>query len=59
MKRRADITCGTQSYMAPEIVHSAKTYSKSVDIWAIGIIMHMVLTGGTHPLAEPNKSKKE
>ena len=59
MKRRADITCGTQSYMAPEIVISTKIYSKSVDIWAIGIILHMVLTGGNHPLGDPNKNRKD
>ena len=45
--------------MAPEIVYTTKIYSKSVDIWAIGIIMHMVLTGGNHPLGDPAKSKKD
>jgi calcium/calmodulin-dependent protein kinase I len=35
--------------MAPEVA-SKKEYSKSVDIWAIGIIMYMLLTGGSHPL---------
>jgi serine/threonine protein kinase len=34
--------------MAPEIVQGKK-YIKSVDIWAIGIIMHLILTGGAHP----------
>jgi serine/threonine protein kinase len=35
--------------MAPEVA-SSKQYTKSVDMWAIGIIMHMVLTGGRHPM---------
>mgnify|MGYP002631250037 CR=1 FL=1 len=35
--------------MAPEIAMKKK-YSKSVDIWAIGIIMHIVLSGGKHPI---------
>jgi serine/threonine protein kinase len=35
--------------MAPEVA-SSKQYTKSVDMWAIGIIMHMVLTGGKHPI---------
>lgn len=34
--------------MAPEIALKKK-YTKSVDIWAVGIIMHMLLTGGKHP----------
>ena len=41
--------CGTLTFMAPEVA-SGKQYTKSVDMWAIGIIMHMVLTGGKHPI---------
>jgi len=36
--------------MAPEVVAFNHEYTKSVDIWAIGIIMYEVLTGGKHPL---------
>ena len=35
--------------MAPEVARG-KQYTKSVDIWAIGIIMHVILTGGKHPI---------
>lgn len=35
--------------MAPEVAFK-KQYSKSVDIWAVGIILYMLLTGGKHPL---------
>lgn len=35
--------------MAPEVAFK-KEYSKSVDIWSIGIILYMLLTGGNHPL---------
>jgi calcium/calmodulin-dependent protein kinase I len=35
--------------MAPEVALH-KEYSKSVDIWSIGIVMYMLLTGGKHPL---------
>ena len=34
--------------MAPEVALEHE-YTKSIDIWAIGIIMHMLLTGGKHP----------
>ena len=39
---------GTLIYMAPEVA-SKKDYTKSVDIWAVGIIMHLLLAGGKHP----------
>ena len=45
--------------MAPEVVNTRGVYGKSVDIWAIGIIMHMLLTGGLHPLADKDKNKKD
>ena len=35
--------------MAPEVAFK-KEYSRSVDIWSIGIVMYMLLTGGSHPL---------
>jgi len=31
--------------MAPEVARE-DNYNKGVDIWALGIIMHMMLTGG-------------
>lgn len=34
--------------MAPEVALEHE-YTRSIDIWAIGIIMHMLLTGGKHP----------
>jgi serine/threonine protein kinase len=45
----SDFYCGTVPYMAPEVMKNG-TYTKSVDIWSIGIIMHIILTGGKHPL---------
>ena len=36
--------------MAPEVVLSnGGKISKSVDIWAIGVIMYQLLSGGDHP----------
>ena len=34
--------------MAPEVAFQHE-YTKSVDVWAIGIIMHYLMTGGKHP----------
>jgi len=40
---------GTLFYMAPEVMVGNAKISKSVDIWAIGIIMFLLLSGGSHP----------
>ena len=37
-------------YMAPEVITKRRQITKSVDIWAVGIIMYEVLTGGGHPI---------
>lgn len=47
---------GTLMYMAPEVALNQE-YTKSVDIWALGIIMHMLLTGGRHPFYAKSDSK--
>ena len=40
--------CGTLLYMAPEQIEK-KSYSQTVDIWSIGIILFMLLNNGQHP----------
>lgn len=44
--------CGTLIFMAPEILLS-KDYNKSVDIWSAGILMYMLISGGSHPFYKP------
>jgi len=44
-----DRQVGTLIFMSPELVLK-KQYSRSVDIFATGVIMYMLLTGGSHPL---------
>ena len=39
---------GTLFYMAPEVVSNGKI-TKSVDMWAVGIIIFQLLSGGEHP----------
>lgn len=35
---------GTAYYIAPEIVNG-KTYNEKCDLWSIGVIMYILLTG--------------
>lgn len=44
------VQAGTMIYMAPEQATN-RLYSKTVDIWSCGIILHMLVTG-KHPLLD-------
>lgn len=37
--------CGTPSYMAPEMVLKQSYNGKSVDIWALAVVLYKLLTG--------------
>ena len=37
--------CGTQIYMAPELLHSRPEYDEKVDVWAMGCILYEMSTG--------------
>eukprot|EP00826_Nyctotherus_ovalis_P020617 TRINITY_DN16491_c0_g1_i1.p1 TRINITY_DN16491_c0_g1~~TRINITY_DN16491_c0_g1_i1.p1 ORF type:complete len:103 (+),score=19.90 TRINITY_DN16491_c0_g1_i1:67-375(+) len=38
-------SCGTLSYMAPEIVSKREYYGGPVDMWALGVILYSMLFG--------------
>jgi calcium/calmodulin-dependent protein kinase I len=44
--------------MAPEVIMKQNECTKSVDIWAVGIIMYEVLTSGLHPLCTAGDSRE-
>jgi len=49
--------CGTPGFMAPEqyMLPMGEGYSFPVDMWAAGIVFHMMLHGGRHPYMEDGK----
>ncbi|CAD8203770.1 unnamed protein product [Paramecium pentaurelia] len=49
--------CGTFLYMAPELIQKKK-YNRSVDIWAMGIVVFNLLTQGKHPFYQQFDDKE-
>ncbi|CAL9756555.1 unnamed protein product [Musa acuminata subsp. burmannicoides] len=39
---------GTPCYVAPEVV-AGREYGEKVDVWSVGVVMYMMLTGGVPP----------
>jgi len=41
---KMDLSLGTPLYMAPELIND-KEYDEKVDVWALGCIVYILLTG--------------
>ena len=44
-EKKLKIFCGTPSYMSPEIVRKSEYEGKPVDMWALGVLLYVMLTG--------------
>jgi serine/threonine protein kinase len=42
---KAKIFCGTPSYMSPEIVLKTEYRGEPADVWALGVLLYVMLTG--------------
>jgi len=43
--QRLKVFCGTPSYMAPEITRKSDYEGRPVDMWALGVLLYVMLTG--------------
>lgn len=37
--------CGTDQYMAPEFFNNSVVYDEKVDVYSLGVILHLMLKG--------------
>ena len=43
--QKLKVFCGTSSYMAPEIIKKQEYSGFASDIWALGVVLYVMLTG--------------
>lgn len=43
--RISSTKCGTLPYMSPEMIHEKSYSGRSADIWALGVVLYVVVTG--------------
>ena len=39
------VSCGTSSYMSPELVQKKEYNGFAADIWALGVVLFVMMTG--------------
>lgn len=44
-RQKIKLFCGTPGYLAPEIVKDEGYSGPPVDIWAMGVVLYIMLTG--------------
>ena len=54
---KAKDSIGTNGYISPEM-YLRKEYSFKIDIWALGVILYVLSTGGILPFDDPNLDNK-
>ena len=50
--------CGTILYMSPELINR-QSYDMTIDIWATGIILYILCSGGKHPIFNMGMNNEE
>ena len=43
--KKYNVFCGTYSYMAPELVCRVPYDGKATDVWSLGVLLYIILTG--------------
>ena len=55
--QKANEPIGTNGYISPEI-YLHKEYSYSIDVWSLGVILYLLITGGILPFDDINMDCK-
>ena len=50
--------CGTQEFMAPEVLVYLPAYNKSCDMWSVGVIV-FILLGGYYPFGSSSDKEEQ